>query len=136
VKFLKDELNESVIGEIAKENSLQKTDIPIVEAELQEITRNSKIKGNIPETKMKNTSLHKGQELTLFKRSCPKWWSEWETHTEDVHVERQLEVSFCKTQNGGEKAEWMECDKKCIVFAEIGAAGKIWEGKKTILFIN
>lgn len=93
-KFMKDEQNERLIAEIAKENIQLKEEIQKLEAELQVTTKSSQIKEDIPATKVKFTSaetpeddsqllnvscsfqmnlqahyeLHKGQALITFEK--------------------------------------------------------------------
>jgi len=64
--FMKDEQRERLIDEIAKENIHLKEEIQRLEAELQEATINSQIKENIPETKVKFTSLENPENDSQF----------------------------------------------------------------------
>nr|XP_054362199.1 N-myc-interactor isoform X3 [Mirounga angustirostris] len=64
--FMKNEQRERLIDEIAKENIQLKEEIQRLEAELQEATINSQIKENIPETKVKFTSLENPENDSQF----------------------------------------------------------------------
>ncbi|XP_058404935.1 N-myc-interactor [Diceros bicornis minor] len=65
-EFMKDEQNERLIEEIAKENNQLKEEIQKLEAELQEATRNSQIKEDIPDTKVKFTSAENSEDDSQF----------------------------------------------------------------------
>uniref|UniRef100_A0A452SXC8 N-myc and STAT interactor n=2 Tax=Ursus maritimus TaxID=29073 RepID=A0A452SXC8_URSMA len=65
-EFMKDEQRVRLIDEIAKENTQLKEEIQRLEAELQEATRNSQIKEDIPETKVKFTSLENPENDSQF----------------------------------------------------------------------
>ncbi|XP_004415386.1 PREDICTED: N-myc-interactor [Odobenus rosmarus divergens] len=64
--FMKDEQRERLIDEIAKENIQLKEEIQRLETELQEATINSQIKEDIPETKVKFTSLENPENDSQF----------------------------------------------------------------------
>ncbi|XP_004423895.1 PREDICTED: N-myc-interactor [Ceratotherium simum simum] len=65
-EFMKDEENKRLIEEIAKENNQLKEEIQKLEAELQEATRNSQIKEDIPDTKVKFTSAENSEDDSQF----------------------------------------------------------------------
>ncbi|KAB1278404.1 N-myc-interactor [Camelus dromedarius] len=193
-EFTQDEQNQKLIDEIAKENILLTEEIQKLEAELQEATRNSQINEDIPETKIKFTSvenpesdsqfsnisyscqvsskvpyeLQKGQALITFEKEevaqnvirrgehyvqlqdvNVKMMAKpvplnsgvrFQVHVEvskmkvnvteipDILPESQmrdkLELSFCKSRNGGGEVESVEYDKQSgsavITFVESG----------------
>uniref|UniRef100_A0A9L0SEA4 N-myc and STAT interactor n=1 Tax=Equus caballus TaxID=9796 RepID=A0A9L0SEA4_HORSE len=70
-KFMKDEQNERLIAEIAKENIQLKEEIQKLEAELQVTTKSSQIKEDIPATKVKFTSAETPEDDSqLLNVSC------------------------------------------------------------------
>ncbi|XP_032335328.1 N-myc-interactor [Camelus ferus] len=209
-EFTRDEQNQKLIDEIAKENILLTEEIQKLEAELQEATRNSQINEDIPETKIKFTSvenpesdsqfsnisyscqvsskvpyeLQKGQALITFEKEevaqnvirrgehyvqlqdvNVKMMAKpvplnsgvrFQVHVEvskmkvnvteipDILPESQmrdkLELSFCKSRNGGGEVESVEYDKQSgsavITFVESGVADKILKMKDYPLYIN
>nr|XP_006196215.1 N-myc-interactor [Vicugna pacos] len=209
-EFMQDEQNQKLIDEIAKENILLTKEIQKLEAELQEATRNSQINEDIPETKIKFTSvenpesdsqfsnisyscqvsskvpyeLQKGQALITFEKeevaqnvirrgghyvqlqdvnvkmmAKPVTLNSgvrFQVHVEvskmkvnvteipDILPESQmrdkLELSFCKSRNGGGEVESVEYDKQSgsavITFVESGVADKILKMKDYPLYIN
>ncbi|XP_031307254.1 N-myc-interactor [Camelus dromedarius] len=209
-EFTQDEQNQKLIDEIAKENILLTEEIQKLEAELQEATRNSQINEDIPETKIKFTSvenpesdsqfsnisyscqvsskvpyeLQKGQALITFEKEevaqnvirrgehyvqlqdvNVKMMAKpvplnsgvrFQVHVEvskmkvnvteipDILPESQmrdkLELSFCKSRNGGGEVESVEYDKQSgsavITFVESGVADKILKMKDYPLYIN
>ncbi|XP_019502046.1 PREDICTED: N-myc-interactor [Hipposideros armiger] len=66
----KDEQCQALIGEMAKENTELKEEIQKLEAELQEATRTSQIKEDIPETRLKFTSLENPENYSQLLNIC------------------------------------------------------------------
>lgn len=64
--FMKDEQNQKLISEMAKENIQLQLEIQKLEAELQEDTNTSQIKEDIPETKIKFSSLENSEDSSQF----------------------------------------------------------------------
>lgn len=193
-----------------KENIYLKMEIQKLEAELQEATRNSQIKEDIPETKMKFTSLknpendsqclniscsfhvssqvpyvlQKGEALITFEeeevaqnvirmrkhrvqitnidvevtakpvplKSGVRFQVLAELSKVKINVTEipdelpenqmrdKLELSFCKSRNGGGEVECVEYNKETgsavITFVETGVADKILKKKDYPLYIN
>ncbi|XP_054579286.1 N-myc-interactor [Eptesicus fuscus] len=70
-EFMKDEQKQKLIDQILKENIYLTLEIQKLETELQEPTRSSQIKEDIPETKMKFTSLENPEDDSRFSHiSC------------------------------------------------------------------
>ncbi|MXQ94972.1 hypothetical protein E5288_WYG014118 [Bos mutus] len=65
-EIMKDKQNQKLISEITKENIQLKEEIQKLEAELQEITRTSQINEDIPETKIKFTSVENPESDSEF----------------------------------------------------------------------
>ncbi|XP_044922657.1 N-myc-interactor isoform X4 [Mustela putorius furo] len=65
-EYMKDEQRERLIDEIVKENTQLKKEIQRLETELQEATGNFQIKEDIPETKVKFTSLENPENDSQF----------------------------------------------------------------------
>lgn len=63
---MKDEQNQKLIDELEKENIQLKEELQKLEAELQETTTNSQIHEDIPETKIKFTSLENPESDRQF----------------------------------------------------------------------
>ncbi|XP_016061170.1 PREDICTED: N-myc-interactor [Miniopterus natalensis] len=209
-EFLKDEQSQKLIDEMLKENIYLKMEIQKLEAELQEATRNSQIKEDIPETKMKFTSsknpendsqylniscsfhvssqvpyvLQKGEALITFEeeevaqnvirmgkhrvqivnidvevtakpvplKSGVRFQVLAELSKVKINVTEipdelpenqmrdKLELSFCKSRNGGGEVECVEYNKQTgsavITFVETGVADKILKKKDYPLYIN
>ncbi|XP_011357742.1 N-myc-interactor [Pteropus vampyrus] len=208
-EFMKDEQNQKLITEIAKENIRLSQEIENLEAELQE-TISSQIKEDIPETKMKFTSLEspendsqflnvscsfqvmspvpyelqKGEALITFEKEevaqnviriqnhhvqindvdlevvakpVPlKSGVSFQFHAEvskikinvteipdelpESQMRDKLELSFCKSRNGGGEVECVEYDKQArsavITFVETGVVDNILKMKDYPLYIN
>ncbi|KAG8510463.1 N-myc-interactor [Galemys pyrenaicus] len=201
------------IIKITEENAQLMEAIQKLEAELQDITRNSQIKEDIPETKLKFTTteypendsqcfnvscsfqvnskvpyeLQKGQALITFEKEevaqniirlgehhIHMYMIEdvdvkvmanpvplnsgvrFQVHVEvskmkinvteipdelpDNQMRDKLELSFCKSRNGGGEVACVEYDKQShsavITFVETGVAGKILEKKDYPLYVN
>ncbi|XP_007527410.1 N-myc-interactor [Erinaceus europaeus] len=199
-----------LIDKMAKENSQLTEEIRKLELELQESTRSFQIKEDIPETKVKFTSvetpesdsqfsniscsfqvssqvpyeLQKGQALITFEKEevaenvirMGRHWikigdQELEVTTNPVplssgvifqlHVDiskmkvdvteipdewpenlmrDKLELSFCKSRNGGGEVESVEYNKRSqsavVTFVEIGVVDRILKKKDFPLYIN
>lgn len=70
-EFMKDEQKQKLIDQILKENIYLTLEIQKLETELQEPTRSSQIKEDIPETKLKFTSLENPEDDSRFSNiSC------------------------------------------------------------------
>ncbi|XP_037705352.1 N-myc-interactor [Choloepus didactylus] len=208
--FMKDEKNEGLIDKIEKENIQLKEEIQELEVKLQEATRGFQIKEDIPETKMKFTSvqnpendsqflnisysfqvssqipyeLQKGQALITFEKeevaqnvirmrkhhvqiedeaveimakpvplnSGVRFQVHLEVSKMKVRVNEipdilpedqmrdKLELSFCKSRNGGGEVESVEYDKPArsavITFVELGVADQILKKKEYPLYTN
>ncbi|XP_057603241.1 N-myc-interactor [Hippopotamus amphibius kiboko] len=65
-EFMKDEQHQKLISEIEKENIQLKEELQKLEAELQESTRSSQINEDIPETKIKFTSVENPESDSQF----------------------------------------------------------------------
>lgn len=209
-ELMKDKQNEGLIDEITKENIHLKEEIQKLEAELQEAARDFQIKEDLPETKMKFTSLEtpedvsqlsyiscsfqmksqvpyelqKGQALITFEKeevaqnviSMGKHCVQLEDVSVEVlanpvplntgvrfqvHVEiskmkinvteipdelpedqmrDKLELSFCKSRQGGGEVESVDYDQRSgsavITFVEAGVVDKILKKKEYPLYIN
>lgn len=209
-EFMKYEQNQELIDQILKENIYLKMEIQKLETELQEATESSQIKEDIPETKMKFTSLENPEDDSRFSNiSCsfqvssqvPYELQKGEAlitfeeeevaqnvlrmekhHVQimDIGVEvfakpvplnsgvrfqvsagvskmkinvteipdelpesqmrDKLELSFCKSRNGGGEVECIEYDKQAgsavITFVETGVADRILKEKDYPLYIN
>lgn len=209
-EFMKYEQNQELINQILKENIYLKMEIQKLETELQEPTKSSQIKEDIPETKMKFTSLEnpeddsrfsniscsfqvssqvpyelqKGEALITFEEEevAQNVLRKEKHHVQimDIGVEvfakpvplssgvrfqvsagvskmkinvteipdelpesqmrDKLELSFCKSRNGGGEVECVEYDKQAgsavITFVETGVADRILKEKDYPLYIN
>lgn len=209
-EFMKYEQNQELLDQILKENIYLKMEIQKLETELQEVTKSSQIKEDIPETKMKFTSLENPEDDSRFSNiSCsfqvssqvPYELQKGEAlitfeeeevaqnvlrmekhHVQimDIGVEvfakpvplnsgvrfqvsagvskmkinvteipdelpesqmrDKLELSFCKSRNGGGEVECVEYDKQAgsavITFVETGVADRILKKKDYPLYIN
>lgn len=209
-EFMKDEQNQKLFTEMAKENIRLSEEIQKLEAELQEAMKSSQIKEDIPKTKMKFTSLEnpendgqflniscsfqvrspvpyelqKGEALITFEKEevAQNVISMQNHHVRindvdlevvakpvplkpgvrfQVHIEvskikvnvteipdelpesqmrDKLELSFCKSRNGGGEVECVEYDKQTrsavITFVETGVVDNILKMKDYPLYIN
>ncbi|XP_016006601.1 N-myc-interactor [Rousettus aegyptiacus] len=209
-EFMKDEQNQKLFTEMAKENIRLSEEIQKLEAELQEAMKSSQIKEDIPKTKMKFTSLEnpendgqflniscsfqvrspvpyelqKGEALITFEKEevAQNVISMQNHHVRindvdlevvakpvplkpgvrfQVHIEvskikvnvteipdelpesqmrDKLELSFCKSRNGGGEVECVEYDKQTrsavITFVETGVVDNILKMEDYPLYIN
>lgn len=209
-EFMKCEQKQDSIDQILKENIYLKMEIQKLETELQEAPGSSQIKEDIPETKMKFTSLENPEDDSRFSNiSCSFQVSsqvpyelqkgealitfeEEEVAQNVIRMEKhhvqimdigvevmakpvplnsgvrfqvsvgvskmkvnvteipdelpesqmrdKLELSFCKSRNGGGEVECVEYDKQAgsavITFVETGVADRILKKKDYPLYIN
>ncbi|XP_036883700.1 N-myc-interactor [Sturnira hondurensis] len=209
-EFMEDKQTKKLLDDMLRENIDLKVQIQKLKEELQEITGNAQIKEDIPETKMKFTSLEKpesesqflniscsfqvtspvpyelqkGEALITFdeeevaqnvirmrKHHVPikdiavevmatpvplKSGVRFQVHVEVSKVKitvteipdelpkdlmrDKLELSFCKSRNGGGEVESVEYDEQArsavITFVESGVAERILKNKDFPLYIN
>ncbi|XP_070279125.1 N-myc-interactor [Myotis yumanensis] len=209
-EFMKYEQNQELIDQIAKENIYLTMEIQKLEKELQEAPGSSQIKEDIPEAKLKFTSLENPEDDSRFSNiSCSFQVSsqvpyvlqkgealitfeEEEVAQNVIRMEKhhvqimdigvevmakpvplnsgvrfqvsvgvskmkvrvteipdelpesqmrdKLELSFCKSRNGGGEVECVEYDKQAgsavITFVETGVADRILQKKDYPLYIN
>lgn len=209
-EFVKDEQTKKLFNDMLRENTDLKVEIQKLQEELQEATGNSQIKEDIPEAKMKFTSLEnpenesqflniscsfqvsspvpyelqKGEALITFEeeevaqnvirmgrhhvhikgidvevmaKPVPlKSGVRFQVHVEvskvkitvtevpdelpESQMRDKLELSFCKSRNGGGEVECVEYDKQArsaiITFVESGVAERILKNKDYPLYIN
>ncbi|XP_023617994.1 N-myc-interactor [Myotis lucifugus] len=209
-EFMKYEQNQELIDQIAKENIYLTMEIQKLEKELQEAPGSSQIKEDIPEAKLKFTSLENPEDDSRFSNiSCSFQVSsqvpyvlqkgealitfeEEEVAQNVIRMEKhhvqimdigvevmakpvplnsgvrfqvsvgvskmkvnvteipdelpesqmrdKLELSFCKSRNGGGEVECVEYDKQAgsavITFVEAGVADRILQKKDYPLYIN